>query len=111
MYQFKRAAYAGFIFRSPKLNYDYKNHEQHKQILKEKFANNSSWKIPEILDALLHSDTVYFDEVCQIHMPAWTKGRVALVGRCRARNEFLHRYGHKSGIARRNTFSQRTSRQ
>jgi len=79
LYPFKNAVNAFVVFRSPKLDYDYKNHEQHKRILKKNFKN-SSWKIPEILDAMLHSDNLYFDEVCQIHMPTWSKGRVALVG-------------------------------
>ncbi|MEO7043885.1 MAG: FAD-dependent monooxygenase [Ferruginibacter sp.] len=76
---FKNGVHAFVVFRSPKLNWDYKNTEQHKQILKHTFKN-SLWRIPEIIDAMLHSDNLYFDEVCQIHMPAWTKGRVALVG-------------------------------
>jgi 2-polyprenyl-6-methoxyphenol hydroxylase-like FAD-dependent oxidoreductase len=80
IYQFKNAANAIVVFRSPKLNWDYRNREQHKQILKDNFANDSSWKIPEILDAMLHSDDLYFDEACQIHMPSWTEGRVALIG-------------------------------
>jgi len=80
IYQFKNAANAILMFRSPKLNWDYRNHEQHKQILKKEFADNSNWKLPEILEVMLHSDNLYFDEVCQIHMPSWTKGRVALMG-------------------------------
>ena len=79
LYPFKNTVNAILAFRSPKLNFDYRNHKQHKQILKETFQN-SSWRIPEILDAMLHSDNLYFDEVCQIHMPSWTEGRVALVG-------------------------------
>lgn len=80
IYQFSNAAYGIVMFRSPKLNWDYRNHEQQKQILKSNFENNTNWKIPEILDAMLHSDSLFFDEVCQVHMPTWTKGRVALVG-------------------------------
>lgn len=80
IYQFKDAANAILVFRAPKLDWDYRNHEQQKQILKEYFGNNTNWKIPEILDSMLHSDNLYFDEASQIHMPAWTKGRVALVG-------------------------------
>ncbi|HEU4552730.1 MAG TPA: FAD-dependent monooxygenase [Chitinophaga sp.] len=79
IYPFKEAVYAFLAFRSPKLNYDYKDHEQHKQILEDHFKNGS-WRIPEILDAMLHSGNLYFDEVCQIHMASWAKGRVALVG-------------------------------
>ena len=79
IYPFKNAVNAFVVFRSPKLDYDYRNDEQYKQILKDNFKN-SSWKIPEIIDAMLRSDNLYFDEVSQIHMPTWTKGRVALVG-------------------------------
>ena len=79
IYPVRNGANAGLVFRSSKLNYDYKDHEQHKQILKDNFKDGL-WRIPEILPALLDSRELYFDEVCQIHMPAWTKGRVALVG-------------------------------
>ncbi len=67
LYPFKNTVNALLVFRSPKLDWDYN------------FKNNS-WKIPEILDTMLHSDNLYFDEVCQIHMPTWSKGPVALVG-------------------------------
>lgn len=79
IYPFKNAVNAFVVFRSPKLDYDYRNDEQHKQILRDNFKNNS-WRIPEIIDAMLHSDNLYFDEVSQIHMPAWSNSRVALVG-------------------------------
>jgi 2-polyprenyl-6-methoxyphenol hydroxylase-like FAD-dependent oxidoreductase len=80
IYQFSNAAYGIIMFRSPKLNWHYRNREQHKQILKDHFENNTNWKIPQILEAMLHSSDLYFDEVCQIHMPTWSKGRIALVG-------------------------------
>lgn len=79
-YPFKKAVNAMLIFRSSKLNYDYRNQGQHKQILRDHFQHDTSWRIPEILDAMLQADDLYFDEVCQIHMPTWSKGRVALVG-------------------------------
>jgi len=79
LYPLKDGVNAGVIFRSPKRNYDYKDHEQHKKILTENFKDGS-WKIPRILEAMLHSNDLYFDEVCQIHMPTWTKGHVALLG-------------------------------
>lgn len=50
-----------------------------KEILKDHFKN-SSWRVPEIIDSVLHSDNLFFDEVSQIQMPFWSKGRVALVG-------------------------------
>src|SRR5690606_32711372 len=80
VFQFKHAGYDGLVFRSPERNFNYKDREQHRQILRENFTGNTHWKIPEILDNLLQADDLYFDEVSQIHMPAWTKERVALVG-------------------------------
>ena len=80
IYQFSNAAYGILMFRSSKLNWNYRNQEQQKQILKDNLENVTNWKIPEILEAMLHSNNLYFDEVCQIHMPTWSKGRISLVG-------------------------------
>ena len=80
IYHFKDGANAILMFRAPELDWNYRNTEQQKQILKEYFGNNTNWKIPEILDSMLYSDDLYFDEANQIHMPTWIKGRVALVG-------------------------------
>ncbi|HTB31963.1 MAG TPA: FAD-dependent monooxygenase [Bacteroidia bacterium] len=67
------------LFRSPKLDYDYRNTRQHKRILEENFSGYG-WQIPGILKAMADSDNLYFDEICQIKMPLWTDGRIALVG-------------------------------
>lgn len=79
-FQFNGNVYAGLIFRYTAQNYHYKDRTQHEAILLENFQDNKNWKIPEILSTLLNADDLYFDEVCQIHMPAWTNARVALVG-------------------------------
>jgi 2-polyprenyl-6-methoxyphenol hydroxylase-like FAD-dependent oxidoreductase len=80
IYQFKNGANAILLFRAPKLQWNYRDHDKPKQILREYFAGNTNWKLPIILDAMLLADDLYFDEACQIHMPSWTKGRVALIG-------------------------------
>lgn len=80
IYPFKDEVNAVLLFRAPELDWDYRNQQQHKQILREYFGGNMNWKIPEILEVMLHSESLYFDEASQIHMPTWTKGRVALVG-------------------------------
>lgn len=67
------------LFRSPKLNYDYKNDTEYKKILMDNFAG-CGWKVADILKAMTNAENLYFDEVCQIKMQSWTKGRVALVG-------------------------------
>lgn len=80
LYPFKDEVNAVLLFKGPKLDWDYRNPQQQKQILRAYFGNNMNWKIPEILKAMLNADSLYFDEASQIHMSSWTKGRVALVG-------------------------------
>jgi len=38
------------------------------------------WETPHILAAMDDAEDIYFDRVSQIEMPAWSKGRVALLG-------------------------------
>ncbi|MFI7455260.1 FAD-dependent monooxygenase [Nonomuraea sp. NPDC049714] len=38
------------------------------------------WEIPRMVDAMRTADDLFFDVAGQIHMPQWSKGRVALVG-------------------------------
>lgn len=47
--------------------------------LRKEFGS-SSWECPRILGMMEACDDIYFDRVSQIRMPAWTKGRAALVG-------------------------------
>ncbi|HEU0273452.1 MAG TPA: hypothetical protein VFQ83_02870, partial [Candidatus Udaeobacter sp.] len=49
-------------------------------ILQEKFAGAHWSEVDEILKRLEACNDLYFDSVSQIHMPAWSKGRIALVG-------------------------------
>ncbi|MDR6733543.1 FAD-dependent monooxygenase [Sphingobacterium sp. 2149] len=80
IYQFKDAATAILLFRAPKLTWNYRDRQQPKEILNDYFGENGNWKIPQIMEAMLQTDELYFDEACQIKMPSWTKGRVALIG-------------------------------
>jgi 2-polyprenyl-6-methoxyphenol hydroxylase-like FAD-dependent oxidoreductase len=61
------------------ISYDYRNEAQQRRIISEQFAGQG-WKIPELLEKVANSTSFYFDKICQIKMPSWTKGRVALVG-------------------------------
>ena len=80
IYEFLNGVNTILVFRAPKLDWNYRDRERPKQILKEYFGGNSNWKIPQILEAMLIADDLYFDEACQIRMPSWTKGRIALLG-------------------------------
>lgn len=48
-------------------------------LLDEAFAG-TGWIVPELLDAARRAPDFYFDSASQIHMPHWSRGRVALLG-------------------------------
>jgi 2-polyprenyl-6-methoxyphenol hydroxylase-like FAD-dependent oxidoreductase len=62
-----------------KVTYDRNNIPQQKQIVIDAFEG-IGWKVPEILEELKQSENFYLDQGCQIKMPTWTNGRVALIG-------------------------------
>jgi len=69
-----------FMFRGPWINYDYRDLDAQKQILRDAYAGHTEWKIPEILDAAGRDDELYFDSVSLIQTSSWHRGRVVLVG-------------------------------
>jgi 2-polyprenyl-6-methoxyphenol hydroxylase-like FAD-dependent oxidoreductase len=69
-----------FSFVSEKeIPYDFRYEGQQRRIISEQFAG-LGWRTAELLEEVRNSETFYFDKLCQIRMPSWTKGRVALVG-------------------------------
>ena len=52
---------------------------EQKALLKEKFGA-LKWETPRILAALEDATDLYFDQISQVKMPRWSKGRIALVG-------------------------------
>lgn len=69
-----------FTFRpEAEINYDFRDPEQHKKIILERFEG-MGWRTAELQKELLHASSFYFDKFCQVKMASWTKGRVALVG-------------------------------
>ncbi|QJD80696.1 FAD-dependent monooxygenase [Spirosoma rhododendri] len=69
-----------FCFSSEKeIPYDYRNVEQQRAIILNQFAGGD-WRTEALLDEIKQSTNFYFDKFCQIKMPTWTKGRVALIG-------------------------------
>lgn len=67
------------FFSEQEIPYDYRDVAQQRAIILEQFAGQS-WRTTALLEEVQHSDNFYFDKFCQIKMPSWTKGRVALVG-------------------------------
>jgi 2-polyprenyl-6-methoxyphenol hydroxylase-like FAD-dependent oxidoreductase len=59
--------------------YDYRNEQQMRNIILDQFKG-TGWRAPELLEEVQCTTSFYFDKLCQMKMPSWTKGRVALVG-------------------------------
>lgn len=51
------------------------------------------WQVPRMLAELEVADDLFFDVASQIHMPCWTRGRVALVGDAAHAPSFLSGQG------------------
>lgn len=71
-------ATAAVAFSTPTPFCSRQTQDQQELILKT-FAG-AKWEMPKILGWMQASPDFYFDAMAQIHMPCWSKGRVALVG-------------------------------
>ena len=72
-------AKAGLAFRSEPLDYDRRDLDAQRTLLVNRFAG-AGWVCDALLAAAQDADDFYFDSFAQVHMPAWSSGRVALVG-------------------------------
>lgn len=72
-------ATVAIAFSSSKFCHSRELKEQQK-FISEIFADSKWGMFPKILEAMEESPDFYFDSMAQIHMPCWSKGRVALVG-------------------------------
>ena len=71
---------AAFMFRAPRIaHFDHRDIEQHKRLLTAAYAG-AGWRVPELLDRVRTADDLYFDSVSRIQVPAWSRGRIGLVG-------------------------------
>ncbi|MEV0973220.1 FAD-dependent monooxygenase [Microtetraspora glauca] len=73
-------AKAYFIFRSAPIAYDHRDVGAHKRLVRETFAHETGWRVPELLAAALDDPDFYFDALSQVRMDSWSAGRVILVG-------------------------------
>lgn len=67
------------FFAEQEIPYDYRNELQQRNIILEQFKG-TGWRTDELLEEVHQFGNFYFDKLCQVKMPSWTKGRVALVG-------------------------------
>ena len=67
------------FFSEADIAYRHRDEQQQRQMIAHQFAT-VGWRSAELLNELDGSDNFYFDKLCQIRMPAWSRGRVVLVG-------------------------------
>jgi len=73
-------ALIAFIYRSPEVaGFDHRDTARHKRLVTEAYAG-LGWRVPDLLDRLRATDDLYFDAVSLVHLPAWSRGRIALLG-------------------------------
>ncbi|MDF2696794.1 MAG: Oxidoreductase protein [Labilithrix sp.] len=61
------------------ISYDRRDEAQQRKIIRNQFAG-VGWRAQELLNEVDGSTSFYFDKLAQIRMPAWSRGRVVLVG-------------------------------
>ncbi|GAA3233630.1 FAD-dependent monooxygenase [Dactylosporangium siamense] len=70
---------AFLAFASPPLEFDRRDAEAQKAILRDRFAG-VGWQVPRLLAALDDTPDLYFDAICRVDITPWSRGRVVLVG-------------------------------
>jgi len=68
-----------WFFAAQEIPYDHRDAGQQRRLVAAQFAGQG-WRSDELLAEMKGAGISYFDKFCQIRMPDWTKGRVALVG-------------------------------
>ncbi|MCA1218339.1 FAD-dependent monooxygenase [Streptomyces sp. 8L] len=63
-----------------------------RELVASKFTD-TRWEIPRLVAAMREADDLFFDVVSQIHMPAWSTGRVALAGDAAHATSFMSGQG------------------
>ncbi|GAA2358296.1 FAD-dependent monooxygenase [Dactylosporangium salmoneum] len=70
---------AFFVFASPELQYDRYDPQSQKDVLRKAYRG-AKWRVPELLARLDDATDVYLDSISRAEVPAYAKGRVALLG-------------------------------
>jgi len=67
------------FFSEKEIAYDRRNQDEQRHMIYQQFEGEG-WRTFELLDEMSRCNNFYFDQLCQIRMGSWAKGRVALVG-------------------------------
>jgi 2-polyprenyl-6-methoxyphenol hydroxylase-like FAD-dependent oxidoreductase len=72
-------AFLNFSLAEPPLD-AHRDPAAQRRLIESVFRGDQEWQIPRIVAAMRASDDLFFDVVSQIHLPRWSRGRVALIG-------------------------------
>jgi 2-polyprenyl-6-methoxyphenol hydroxylase-like FAD-dependent oxidoreductase len=72
-------AKASFFFATTPLDFDRRDTQQQKAILRDHFQQED-WEVPRLLDIMSTAPDFYFDSVSQVKMKKWSAGRAVLLG-------------------------------
>lgn len=72
-------AKASLSFASPPLGFDRHDLDEQRDVVARRFAG-AGWRTADLVRAARVADDFYLDALVQVHMPAWSCGRVVLVG-------------------------------
>ncbi|GAA1596527.1 MULTISPECIES: FAD-dependent monooxygenase [Kribbella] len=68
-----------FVFKSPVLQYDRRDLDQQKAIVREQFEG-LGWHVPELLEGLPAATELYFDSISRVRVDRWSTERIVLLG-------------------------------
>ncbi|MGW7687081.1 FAD-dependent monooxygenase [Kribbella sp. NPDC054772] len=68
-----------FMFKSPVLDYNRRDLDQQKAILREQFSG-MGWHVPALLEALPAATELYFDSISRVRVDRWSTSRIVLLG-------------------------------
>lgn len=69
-----------FIWRSRQIpDLDRTDLDRIRKLIMDSYAGQR-WRVPELLRRMARTDDLYFDAVTRVSVPAWSDGRIALVG-------------------------------
>ncbi|MFE4519217.1 FAD-dependent monooxygenase [Kitasatospora sp. NPDC056783] len=67
------------LFASPELSYDRHDPAAQRTLVRAAFAG-LGWRVPYLLESLDTAPELYFDSISRADVPAWSTGRIALIG-------------------------------
>ncbi|GAA3115657.1 2-polyprenyl-6-methoxyphenol hydroxylase-like FAD-dependent oxidoreductase [Kribbella aluminosa] len=68
-----------FLFKSPVLQYDRRDVDQQKAIIRQQF-DGLGWHVPELLNGLPAATELYFDSISRVRVDRWSTERIVLLG-------------------------------